>query len=48
MITWRTGTAEVVYEVMAGGPILARVGLAVIHIQLTVLPLEALGAVAGI
>jgi hypothetical protein len=47
-ITWWTGAAEVVDEVMAGGPILARVGLAVVHIQITVLSLETLGAVAGV
>jgi len=47
-ITWWTGAAEVVHKVMTCGPILARIWLAVIHIQLTVLSLEALGAVAWI
>ena len=47
-ITWWAGAAEVVHKVMTCGPILARIWLAVIHIQLTVLSLEALGAVARI
>lgn len=46
--SWWTGAAEVVHKVMTCGPILARIWLAVIHIQLTVLSLEALGAVARI
>jgi hypothetical protein len=31
-ITWRARATEVAHKVMAGGPILTRVGLTVIHI----------------
>lgn len=47
-ITWGAGATEAIHKVMACGPILARIGLTVIHIKLTVLSLETLGAVTRI
>lgn len=37
----RTGALEIVNQVMASASVLARVGVAVVHVQFAVLPLEA-------
>lgn len=43
--SWRARTAKVIYEIMTGSPVLARIQATIVDVELAVLSLEALGTI---